>query len=86
MSTRTVSDDWPPAQTARASRVLLRLIRAYRVTLAFLLGGHCRYVPSCSAYAEEAIARHGARHGVRLTISRILRCHPFHRGGFDPVP
>lgn len=66
--------------------LLLLLIEAYRVALSPLLGGHCRFVPSCSVYAEEAIRRHGAARGARLALGRIARCHPFHRGGFDPVP
>lgn len=51
-----------------------------------ILGGHCRYVPSCSQYAQEALQRHGAWRGGRLAAARILRCHPFSPGGFDPVP
>ncbi len=62
------------------------MIDVYRVTLAPLLGGHCRFMPSCSAYADEALRRHGAREGLRLAGARLLRCHPFHPGGFDPVP
>jgi putative membrane protein insertion efficiency factor len=62
------------------------VIEAYRVALSPLLGGFCRYQPSCSAYAQEAIRRHGAGCGARLALRRLLRCHPFHRGGFDPVP
>jgi putative membrane protein insertion efficiency factor len=69
-----------------AARLLLLLVEAYRASLAPLLGGHCRYWPSCSAYAEEAISKHGARRGSRLAFGRILRCHPFHPGGIDPVP
>lgn len=69
-----------------AARTLLLFIEVYRVTLAPLIGGFCRFVPSCSVYAEEAIRRHGARPGVLLAGRRLLRCHPFHRGGFDPVP
>lgn len=68
------------------ARALLLLIEVYRVTLAPLIGGFCRYMPSCSAYAEEAIRRHGAVRGARLAAGRLLRCHPFHPGGFDPVP
>ena len=68
------------------ARLLLLLIDAYRVTLAPLVGGYCRYVPSCSVYAEEAIRRHGAWRGSRLAALRLLRCHPFRPGGFDPVP
>jgi putative membrane protein insertion efficiency factor len=56
------------------------------VTLSPLLGGFCRYLPSCSVYAEEAIRRYGARRGIRLAAGRVLRCHPFRPGGIDPVP
>lgn len=69
-----------------AARVLLLLIEAYRVTMAPLIGGFCRFVPSCSLYAEEAVRRHGAFSGAWLAVRRLSRCHPFHRGGFDPVP
>ncbi|HEY6552787.1 MAG TPA: membrane protein insertion efficiency factor YidD [Vicinamibacteria bacterium] len=62
------------------------LVEAYRVTLSPLLGGFCRYQPSCSVYAQEAIARHGAGRGAILAGRRLLRCHPFHSGGYDPVP
>ena len=51
-----------------------------------LLGGYCRFVPSCSVYAQEALRRHGAVRGTRFTLLRLLRCHPFHAGGHDPVP
>jgi putative membrane protein insertion efficiency factor len=87
VSTETASDASPPAARGGvAARALLLLIEVYRVTLAPLIGGFCRYVPSCSVYAEEAIRRHGAGAGTWLATRRILRCHPFHRGGFDPVP
>jgi putative membrane protein insertion efficiency factor len=56
------------------------------VLLSPLLGGHCRFWPSCSAYAEEAIQRHGAWRGARLALGRLLRCQPFARGGIDMVP
>jgi uncharacterized protein len=65
---------------------LLLLVDAYRVGLSPILGGHCRFWPSCSAYAEEAIRKHGARRGAALAARRVLRCHPFHSGGIDPVP
>jgi putative membrane protein insertion efficiency factor len=68
------------------AKLLLTLIGGYRVTLSPLLGGYCRFVPSCSVYAEEAIARHGAARGAALAARRLLRCHPFHAGGYDPVP
>jgi len=61
-------------------------IEAYRVSLSPLLGGFCRFQPSCSVYAAEAVRRHGARRGSLLAVRRLLRCQPFHRGGFDPVP
>jgi putative membrane protein insertion efficiency factor len=68
------------------ARVLLLLIEVYRWTLSPLLGGFCRFEPSCSRYASEAIRRHGARRGSWLSLRRLLRCQPFHPGGFDPVP
>ena len=87
MSTESASAGSPPAaRPGAAARILLLLIEVYRVTLAPLIGGFCRYLPSCSVYAEEAIRRHGAWPGSRLAVRRVLRCHPFHRGGFDPVP
>ena len=87
MSTKTASDVSPPAAWRGVpARALLMLIEVYRATLAPLIGGFCRFVPSCSVYAEEAIRRHGAGTGSRLAARRLLRCHPFHRGGFDPVP
>ena len=66
--------------------VLLLLIRAYRLVVSPLLGPACRFSPTCSAYAEEAIARFGAIRGGSLAIRRILRCHPFSTAGVDPVP
>ena len=87
MSTESASSASPLGQRPRAAaRALLLLIEVYRVTLAPLIGGFCRYVPSCSVYAEEAIRRHGALAGTGLAARRLLRCHPFHPGGFDPVP
>jgi putative membrane protein insertion efficiency factor len=66
--------------------VLKFLIRMYQLTLSPMLGPRCRFYPSCSHYGIEAIDKHGALHGSWLTIKRIGRCHPFHEGGFDPVP
>lgn len=66
--------------------VLIYVVRAYQVTLGQLLPPACRYYPSCSAYAIEALERHGALRGGLLSIKRILRCHPFRPGGYDPVP
>jgi putative membrane protein insertion efficiency factor len=67
-------------------RLLVFGVRAYQVGLGPLLPASCRYYPSCSAYAIEAIERHGALRGTWLSVRRILRCHPFRPGGYDPVP
>ena len=67
-------------------RVLALLIGAYRRHLSPRIPARCRYEPSCSAYAEEAINRHGALRGGTLAAWRVLRCNPFSHGGFDPVP
>lgn len=61
-------------------------IRLYQLTLSPIFGGGCRFDPSCSAYALEAIDRHGAWRGTRLACARLLRCHPFAAAGHDPVP
>lgn len=71
---------------APARLVLLAAIRLYRITLSGWLGGQCRFHPSCSRYAEDAIRTHGAVKGTLLATRRILRCNPFGRGGLDPVP
>jgi putative membrane protein insertion efficiency factor len=67
-------------------QLLLGGIVLYRVTLSGWLGGQCRFYPSCSRYAEEAIRIHGALRGSLLATRRLSRCHPFGRGGLDPVP
>lgn len=67
-------------------RLLLTLITVYRYAISPLLGPHCRFHPTCSAYAAEALERHGLGRGTLLAIRRILRCHPYHPGGLDPVP
>ena len=63
-----------------------QLIRAYRRYVSPFLGRHCRFYPSCSAYATQAIARHGVARGTWLAAKRLSRCHPFHPGGVDHVP
>ena len=68
------------------SAILLALIRAYQYLLRPLLGANCRFAPTCSEYACEAIEKHGAARGTLLAIRRVLRCHPYHSGGYDPVP
>ena len=69
-----------------AARLLIVLIRCYQGTLALLIGGKCRFEPSCSVYGIEAIRRHGAFKGGWLAIRRIGRCHPWGGSGEDPVP
>ena len=69
-----------------ARSALLSMVRAYRVLLSPLLGPACRFEPTCSAYAEEAIERLGIIRGGALAVRRILRCHPFARAGLDPIP
>jgi len=76
----------PEPRPGPAAQVLILLVEAYRLILSPLLGGFCRFSPSCSVYAQEALRRHGAVRGIRLTLLRLLRCHPFHAGGPDPVP
>jgi len=66
--------------------LLLFLIRGYQYALRPMLGANCRFYPSCSDYAKQAVDRHGALRGLWLASRRILRCHPYHPGGFDPVP
>jgi len=68
------------------SRVLSWLVLGYRYAVSPMLGAHCRFHPSCSAYALEALERHGAARGGWLTLRRLGRCHPWHPGGHDPVP
>ena len=74
------------AQPSAAARVLMVPIAGYRRFVSPLLGPHCRFAPSCSAYALEAIRKHGALRGTWLALRRLARCHPFNPGGFDPVP
>jgi putative membrane protein insertion efficiency factor len=75
-----VRDASPPA------RFLVSLLDLYKRLLSPLLPPACRFSPTCSLYAREAIARHGVLRGTGLALRRLARCHPFHRGGFDPVP
>ena len=67
-------------------RILLWLIRFYRVSISPMHPPCCRFTPTCSQYAMEAVEKYGAVKGGYLALRRILRCHPFHEGGYDPVP
>jgi putative membrane protein insertion efficiency factor len=66
--------------------LLIALLRAYQFALRPMLGANCRFYPSCSEYAREALERHGAGRGSWLALRRVGKCHPYHPGGFDPVP
>ena len=68
------------------TQILMWIIRAYQLLLSPMLGPRCRFYPSCSCYAHTAIERHGALKGTWLGLCRLLRCHPFNKGGYDPVP
>lgn len=67
-------------------RLLVAPIRLYQMTLSRALPPSCRFYPSCSEYTAQAILKHGPIRGIWLGVKRILRCHPFHPGGYDPVP
>ena len=67
-------------------RLLTVLIRGYQYLISPFLGNHCRFHPTCSSYAIEAVEVHGAARGVWLAMRRLGRCHPWHAGGYDPVP
>ena len=65
--------------------ILISLLRFYKAVISPWLPPSCRFVPTCSEYAREAIERHGALRGSMMSVRRLLRCHPFHPGGYDPV-
>lgn len=67
-------------------RLLIALLRGYQYAVSPWLGRRCRFFPSCSQYAVEALGRHGALRGSWLAARRVCRCHPWHPGGYDPVP
>lgn len=69
-----------------AGRLLVAILRAYKRFLSPLLPPACRFEPSCSEYAADAVALHGPARGLLLAVRRLLRCHPWSAGGFDPVP
>ncbi len=66
--------------------MLVLLVRGYQLFISPVLGSHCRFQPTCSQYALEALRTHGALKGAWLALRRVLRCHPLHPGGYDPVP
>ncbi len=68
------------------SRILIALIKLYRLILSPYVGQHCRFTPTCSCYAIESVEKHGAWRGFILALKRLLRCHPWAEGGYDPVP
>ncbi|HKO87072.1 MAG TPA: membrane protein insertion efficiency factor YidD [Burkholderiales bacterium] len=68
------------------NKLLLNLLAGYRYALSPILGKHCRFEPSCSAYAHEAVQKYGACRGTRLALKRLARCHPWCAGGYDPIP
>jgi len=68
------------------SRLAIIMVRFYQFFMSPLLGANCRYYPSCSHYAVDALRKYGFFRGTWLSLRRLLRCHPFHPGGYDPVP
>lgn len=80
------SDEDRGARTPLLSWPLIGAVWGYRLTLGLVLRGHCRYVPSCSQYAIDALREHGPIRGAWMAACRLGRCHPLGRGGYDPVP
>ena len=85
MPDKSARHDQPP-RSGLAQRLTLGAIRGYQLALAPMYAGSCRYLPSCSDYAREAIERHGVLRGGALAMQRLMRCHPFGGHGLDPVP
>lgn len=75
-----------PSGRSVTSRVIAPVFAFYRLVISPLFGPSCRFEPSCSHFSEQAISRHGFVRGFGMTLSRLARCHPFHPGGYDPVP
>ena len=74
------------AASRAVAAVLMGMVRLYQITLSPYIGGQCRFHPTCSNYALDALANHGPLRGSWLALKRLLKCHPFHPGGFDPAP
>jgi putative membrane protein insertion efficiency factor len=68
------------------SRFIVLLIRGYQYLISPLMGQNCRYSPTCSEYARQAVVKYGVFKGLWLGMKRVLRCHPWHEGGYDPLP
>ncbi|HEY2550501.1 MAG TPA: membrane protein insertion efficiency factor YidD [Streptosporangiaceae bacterium] len=85
-SVTPAAEQEPGSRPSPAARCLLLLLAGYRRFVSPLLGPHCRFYPSCSNYAVQAVGVHGALRGSWLAARRLARCHPFHPGGLDPVP
>ena len=79
-------DDGRAVGPGPGARIVMAVIRVYQRILSPILGGRCRFHPSCSHYGYEAVATHGALRGGWLALKRIGRCHPWNPGGYDPVP
>jgi putative membrane protein insertion efficiency factor len=86
MAAQASKDGAEVAGSLAMQTVLIALLRFYKVAVSPLLGSRCRFYPSCSDYAREAIQYHGAARGSYLAVKRLCRCHPFSAGGIDPVP
>lgn len=67
------------------NKICIFLIRMYQSTISPILGKNCRFIPTCSEYTIEAITHYGVRKGIFMGFKRIMKCHPFHKGGYDPV-
>jgi putative membrane protein insertion efficiency factor len=76
----------PTVGRSELKRIIVFIIRAYQIILSPILPPSCIYTPTCSDYAIQAVSVHGAMKGMVLAVKRIMRCHPWHKGGFDPVP
>ena len=77
---------YPSGERSLMRKIFIALITVYRYAISPFLGNHCRFYPSCSHYAQEAIDLHGVARGSYLTLRRLGKCHPWHEGGADPVP